>query len=101
MPVTAARSGTNWMNSPAFAPGQLPRTTVADDMAMLRAAAELTRDIAAARAGLYWPDMLLSAAVGYGALAGAIVLGGWAALACALVAATTPPDTSARCAARR
>lgn len=47
---------------------------VADDMAMMRAARELTGDIAEARAGIYWSDMLLSALVGYGALAGAILL---------------------------
>lgn len=47
---------------------------VPDDMAMMRAAVELTRDIAAARPGIYWPDMLLSAAVGYAGLAGAILL---------------------------
>jgi fatty acid desaturase len=47
---------------------------IEDDMAMLRAAAELTRDISAARPGIYWPDMLISAAVGYVALAGAILL---------------------------
>ncbi len=41
---------------------------------MLRAAVELTRDISAARAGIYWPDMLLSAALGYSALAGAVLL---------------------------
>ena len=55
----------------------LPRTTrqrESDDMAMLRAAVELTRDIAEAKPSLYWPDMLLSALVGYGALAGAIML---------------------------
>ncbi|EJL26630.1 fatty acid desaturase [Novosphingobium sp. AP12] len=46
-----------------------------DDKAMLRAAVELTRDIADARPGIYWPDMLVSAAVGYGALAGAILVG--------------------------
>lgn len=43
-----------------------------EDKAMLRAAAELTRDIAAARPEIYWPDMLASAAVGYLALYGAI-----------------------------
>jgi fatty acid desaturase len=48
---------------------------IPDDKAMLRAAAELTRDIADARPGIYWPDMLLSAAVGYAALAGAILFG--------------------------
>jgi fatty acid desaturase len=47
---------------------------VPDDMAMLSAAAELTRDIAIARPALYWPDMLLSAALGYAGLAGAILL---------------------------
>ena len=60
---------------------------VPDDMEMLRAAVELTRDISAARADIYWPDMLASAAVGYAGLAGAILLGDrWLALACAAVA---------------
>lgn len=45
-----------------------------DDKEMLRAAVELTRDIAAARAAIYWPDMLVSAGIGYAALAGAILL---------------------------
>jgi fatty acid desaturase len=44
-----------------------------DDKALLRAAAELTRDLSRAEARIYWPDMLGSAAVGYAALAGAIV----------------------------
>ncbi len=44
-----------------------------DDKALLRAAAELTRDLGQARAGIYWPDMLGSAVIGYAALAGAIV----------------------------
>ena len=47
---------------------------IPDDMAMLRAAAEVTRDLSTARPGVYWPDMLLSAAVGYAALAGAILV---------------------------
>lgn len=60
---------------------------IPDDMAMLRAAAELTRDISAARPAVYWADMLASAAIGYGALAGAILLASpWAALASAAVA---------------
>ncbi|WP_159980307.1 MULTISPECIES: fatty acid desaturase [unclassified Novosphingobium] len=46
-----------------------------DDKEMLRAAVELTRDISAARPGIYWTDMLASTAVGYGALAGAILVG--------------------------
>jgi fatty acid desaturase len=60
---------------------------IPDDKEMLRAAAELTRDIAKARPGIYWPDMLGSAAIGYAALAGAILVHGvWAALALGLVA---------------
>lgn len=54
----------------------LPRglAGIADDKEMLRAAVELTRDISTARAGIYWPDMLVSALVGYAALAGAILI---------------------------
>ncbi|QZH76563.1 MAG: fatty acid desaturase [Erythrobacter sp.] len=60
---------------------------IPDDKAMLRAAVELTRDIGEARADIYWPDMLLSALVGYAALAGAILFEPlWLALASALVA---------------
>jgi len=60
---------------------------IPDDRDMLRAAVELTGDIAEARAGIYWSDMLASAALGYAALAGAILLANpWAALACAVVA---------------
>ncbi|MCW1381948.1 fatty acid desaturase [Novosphingobium sp. KCTC 2891] len=44
-----------------------------EDKAMLRAAADLTRDISVARAGIYWPDMLASALLGYAALAAAIL----------------------------
>ena len=47
---------------------------IPDDKAMLRAAAELTRDLNTARAGIYWPDMIGSALVGYGAMAGAILV---------------------------
>jgi len=47
---------------------------IPDDMAMLRAAVEQTRDISAAKGSIYWPDMLLSAAIGYAGLAGAILL---------------------------
>ncbi len=55
---------------------------------MLRAATALTRDIAEARPGIYWPDMLLSAALGYAALAGAIMLTNlWLAAASGVIAA--------------
>lgn len=48
---------------------------IADDAVMLRAAVDLTRDISTARPEIYWPDMLVSAALGYAALAGAIMTG--------------------------
>jgi len=61
---------------------------ISDDAAMLRAAVELTRDISTARPDIYWPDMLISALVGYAALAGAILLDeAMLAIACGLVAA--------------
>jgi fatty acid desaturase len=64
------------------------RVPLADDKAMLRAAVELTRDLATARAAIYWPDMLASALLGYAALAGAILLdNSWAALASGVIAA--------------
>lgn len=60
---------------------------IPDDKVMMRAAADLTRDIGEARPGIYWPDMLGSAAVGYAALAGAILLHNpWLAVACGVVA---------------
>jgi fatty acid desaturase len=61
--------------------------TIPDDKAMLRAAVDLTRDISTARPEIYWPDMLVYAAIGYAGLAGAILLTQpLPALACALLA---------------
>ena len=65
------------------------KSAIPDDMGMLRAAVELTRDISTARPEIYWPDMLLSAAVGYAGIAGAILLEGWAAWAAGAVAVFT------------
>lgn len=59
-------------SAPAAARPALARTP--DDKEMLRAAVELTRDLQAARDGIYWADMLVSAAIGYAGLAGAILL---------------------------
>jgi len=71
----------------ASSPEAAARLPVADDRAMLRAAADLTRDISLARGAIYWPDMLGSAVLGYAALAGAILVDStWLALACATVA---------------
>ena len=44
-----------------------------DDMAMIRAAAELTREFSTANPRIYWADFLGSAVIGYGALAVAIL----------------------------
>ncbi len=48
---------------------------IADDKAMLRAAAELTRDLVKPRPGIYWADLVGSAVVGYGALAVSATVG--------------------------
>lgn len=70
---------------PAAARAAAPK--IADDMAMLRTAAELSRDLHAPNPRIYWTDMLLSAGIGYAALAGAILAGpAWLAIACAAVA---------------
>ncbi|MEO5706116.1 MAG: fatty acid desaturase [Alteraurantiacibacter sp.] len=65
------------------------KADIADDRELLRAAAELTRDISEARPAIYWPDMLASALIGYAALAGAILLDSPAlAIACGAVSVT-------------
>lgn len=58
------------MNAPEMTITKI--SAIPDDKDMLRAAVELSRDISTARPEIYWPDMLLSAAIGYGALFGAI-----------------------------
>ena len=60
-----------------------PRPRIADDKAMLRAAAELTRDLIAPRPAIYWADLIASAVLGYGALAVAVTVQGtgWVVLA--------------------
>ncbi|MFM9828450.1 MAG: fatty acid desaturase family protein [Sphingomonas sp.] len=62
------------------------RARVADDMAMLRAAVEQTRDLQKANPAIYWIDFVVSVAVGYAALFAAMMpaLGGWAVLAGAI-----------------
>jgi fatty acid desaturase len=50
------------------------REAVADDKAMLRAARDLTKDLAEAQPAIYWPDMVGSALLGYAALAGTIAV---------------------------
>lgn len=48
-----------------------------DDMAMIRAAAELTRDLTTPGAAIYWVDLILSVVIGYGAMALAIAGPEW------------------------
>lgn len=63
------------------------RIKAPEDMAMIRLAAQLARDLAAPSAAIYWTDFLLSALIGYAALAGAILAPGLIVpLLCALVA---------------
>jgi len=58
-----------------------------DDAAMLKAAANLTRDLNVPRSGIYWADMLGSALLGYAALLGAMVVRpAWLAVGCGLIA---------------
>jgi fatty acid desaturase len=61
-------------------PARLP---IADDRAMLKAAAELTRDLVRPNPTIYWADLIASSVVGYGALVAAVTLPhvGWALVA--------------------
>lgn len=69
-------------STPLSAPGpsalsrttqQIPLARHPDDAAMIRAAAELTRDLNTARPEIYWPDFLICAVLGYASLAFAIL----------------------------
>lgn len=68
----------------AAAPASL---RVADDKAMLRAAAELTRDLNKPSPRIYWTDMLLSAAIGWGGLVLAALAPTWPLLLAAAAVA--------------
>ena len=58
-----------------------------DDTAMLKAAANLTRDLNLPNSTIYWADMIGSAALGYAALIGAMLLTtAWLAVAFGVVA---------------
>lgn len=60
---------------PAFRTGSW-HAQMPDDKGMLRAARDLTRDLGEAKAAIYWPDMIGSAALGYAGVAGAILASG-------------------------
>ncbi|MFD1610926.1 fatty acid desaturase family protein [Sphingomonas tabacisoli] len=57
-----------------------PKRRIADDTALLKAAAELTREYSTANPRIYWTDFLASAGIGYAALVATILAGsvGWA-----------------------
>ena len=75
------------VHDPHIAAASRAKSAIPDDAAMLRAAADLTREFSVAKPAIYWPDMLASAFAGYAALAGAILAGNAAlAVACGLVA---------------
>ena len=59
---------------PETAPGAVARKKGGDDNAMLRAAANLTRDLNTPKAAIYWGDLLGSALVGYSALFAAMTV---------------------------
>jgi fatty acid desaturase len=58
-----------------------------DDAAMLKGAANLTRDLNVPKSGIYWADMIGSALLGYAALFGAMLVHpAWLAVGCGIVA---------------
>jgi hypothetical protein len=73
---------------PAPAKATRVQFMAADDKDMLRAARDLTKGLGEAKPGIYWPDMLISAGLGYAGIATAILSGSLAVqLAAGLVAA--------------
>lgn len=79
------------MHQPITPPARPERATRADflsedDKDMLRAARDLTRDLGEAKGGIYWPDMIVSAALGYGSIALAVLTSNlWVAIGAGLV----------------
>ena len=74
-------------NASDAAPARQAPAHVADDAAMLKAAANLTRDLNVPKAAIYWADMIGSALLGYAALLGAMLVSStWLAVAAGLVA---------------
>ena len=57
------------------APGRAPAAAPSDDKAMLKAAADLTRDLNRASPAVYWADLIASTLLGYGAFALTLVAG--------------------------
>ena len=74
-------------SSEAPVSGKPSRAPASDDKAMLKAAADLTRDLNVAKPAIYWADMLGSTLVGYGALLAAMIVSSTAAAIAAAVVA--------------
>lgn len=74
------------VHDPLVAAASRTRSAIPDDAAMLRAAADLTRELSTAKPSIYWPDLLASVLVGYIALAGAMLTDGAAMVVFGLVA---------------
>ena len=73
--------------TPDAAPAPRAPVRVKDDAAMLKAAANLTRELNVPKSAIYWADMLGSTLLGYAALFGAMLLRPtWLAVASGLVA---------------
>jgi fatty acid desaturase len=62
------------------------RGSMLDDKAMLRAAADVTRQFNVPKPAIYWTDLLGAALVGYAAVAGALLSSGLLALVSGIVA---------------
>ena len=77
----------NLARDQSAASGRATSAVRSDDKAMLKAAADLTRDLNRANPSIYWADLIVSAALGYGAFALAIAASAtWVALIAAIVA---------------
>lgn len=88
LPIMTMEHALNPADAPRKAPATRAQFIESDDKDMLRAARDLTKGLGEARPGIYWPDMLISAAVGYAALAGAILVDSLPlAVACGVVGA--------------
>src|SRR5215213_7014748 len=80
------KSATLERNATDAAPAQRAPARAKDDAAMLKAAANLTRDLNLPNPAIYWADMLGSALLGYAALFATMALSWPLALATGLVA---------------
>src|SRR3546814_21053412 len=74
----------------------VPKSAIADDMAMIRAASELTRDLVQPSARVYCTDFLSSTFVGYAGIAAAIFAPSPAWMLVAAVVALVLPYRLAR-----